>query len=318
MRIRSLHPTQWTDEEFVTLTPMARLLALGLRNEADDQGIFEWKPTTLKMRLLPADSVDMDKLLAELADARQVCRFELDGRSYGAIRNFKKYQKPKRPRNDHTLPPELRDYVDPPKEPRGGGGHAGPGNGAGQRGPKEANRPTSSDSMSANPPPSSDSMSANPPPSSDSMSANRPLQATPFTPKGGNRSADGEKRREEKGEGVGEGGVGEGDRPAATTTTTRLPDDWTLPDEWAEFARNEGLSDFQVRRQAERFLEYWQDATRRNWRLTWRNWILNEVQRQQQQKAAPSGGANPSVGLDPGYGDRAREMHARQRERRQS
>ena len=54
-RIRSVHPGQWTDENFVSCRPTARLLALGLRNEADDQGIFEWKPLTLKMRLFAAD-----------------------------------------------------------------------------------------------------------------------------------------------------------------------------------------------------------------------------------------------------------------------
>ena len=55
-RIRSLHPGQWTDEAFVAVSPLARLLALGLRNEADDEGVFPWKPVTLRMRLLPADN----------------------------------------------------------------------------------------------------------------------------------------------------------------------------------------------------------------------------------------------------------------------
>lgn len=96
-RIRSIHPGQWTDEAFVECSSDARLLALGLRNEADDNGIFEWKPKTLKMRLFPADSVDIDVLLEEVTLSGQAFRYMLGNKAYGAIRNFTKYQRPRRP-----------------------------------------------------------------------------------------------------------------------------------------------------------------------------------------------------------------------------
>jgi hypothetical protein len=105
-RIRSIHPGQWTDEEFVTVSPLARLLALGLRNEADDEGIFEWKPLQIKMRLLPADNCDVGELLSELLAANQIYRYEIEGRPYGIIRNFKKWQRPKKPNSVHPLPTE--------------------------------------------------------------------------------------------------------------------------------------------------------------------------------------------------------------------
>ena len=82
-RIRSLHPSQWTEEDFVQCSPMARLLLLGLRNEADDHGVFEWRPLSLKLRVLPADNVEIDELLAELVGRGQIVRFEADGHSYG-------------------------------------------------------------------------------------------------------------------------------------------------------------------------------------------------------------------------------------------
>ncbi|MCW2243599.1 DnaA N-terminal domain-containing protein [Azospirillum canadense] len=110
-RIRSTLPGQWTDEDFVECQPLARLLAIGLRNEADDQGVFEWKPVTLKMRLMPVDNVDMRTLLADLEEHRQIKRFEVDGKVYGAIRNFVKYQRPKKPSKVHPLPAELRSWV---------------------------------------------------------------------------------------------------------------------------------------------------------------------------------------------------------------
>lgn len=102
-RIRSVHPGQWTDEDFVQMSPMARLLTLAIRNEADDRGVFEWKPVTIKMRLIPVDNVDVDGLLAEMETHDQVRRFESAGKQYGVIRNFSKFQRPKSP--SYTFPP---------------------------------------------------------------------------------------------------------------------------------------------------------------------------------------------------------------------
>lgn len=110
-RIRSIHPGQWTDEEFVALSFPARLLAIGLRNEADDNGVFEWKPIGIKMRLFPADNIDVAKLLKELEESNHVVRFDSDGRAFGAIRNFRVYQRPKSPKAQFPLPAELDNYV---------------------------------------------------------------------------------------------------------------------------------------------------------------------------------------------------------------
>lgn len=103
-RIRSVHPGQWTDDKFVTCSPLARLLALGLRNESDDNGIFEWNPVKLKMRILPADNCDIETLLVELVVSQQVVQYEVSGKKYGLIRNFAKYQKPKYPKFTYPIP----------------------------------------------------------------------------------------------------------------------------------------------------------------------------------------------------------------------
>ena len=110
-RIRSIHPSQWTDENFVECSFAARLLAIGIRNESDDNGIFEWKPVGLKMKLFPADAVDMASLLVELMKANQICQYELDGRVYGAVRNFKVYQSPKSPNFLFPVTAEILEYV---------------------------------------------------------------------------------------------------------------------------------------------------------------------------------------------------------------
>ncbi len=110
-RIRSIHPGQWTDAAFLSMSPLARLLALAIRNEADDQGVFPWKPLDLKIRLMPGDNVKIDTLLAELEDADQVMRYELDGREYGAIRNFAAFQSPRKPNYVHPVTDEVLHYV---------------------------------------------------------------------------------------------------------------------------------------------------------------------------------------------------------------
>src|SRR6478735_1092209 len=100
-RIRSIHPGLMSDEAFMTLTvenPVAIPLLLCLWMEADDDGVFEWKPLTLKAKALPAATVDINELLGILSGLNFIRQFSVDGKSYGAIRNFKHWQRPKLPK----------------------------------------------------------------------------------------------------------------------------------------------------------------------------------------------------------------------------
>jgi hypothetical protein len=110
-RIRSIHPGFFTDEDFVQVSAFARLLLLGLGTEADDKGTFPWKPVSLKMKLFPMDMVDIQELLRELTDADAIRRYQVDGKEFGAIRNFRVHQRPKKPNDLHPMPDELRTYV---------------------------------------------------------------------------------------------------------------------------------------------------------------------------------------------------------------
>lgn len=96
-RIRSIHPGLWTDEDFVSLSMSARLFCIGLWGEADDYGVFEWKPLRLKMRLAPVDDIDAAGILSELTRNKQVVPFWRGDKQYGAIKNFRKFQRPKNP-----------------------------------------------------------------------------------------------------------------------------------------------------------------------------------------------------------------------------
>lgn len=133
-RIRSIHPEQWTDDQFATCGPLARLLALGIRNWTDDNGIFEWNPVKLKMRVLPADNCDVTELLNELESTNQVFRYKVQGKDYGIVRSFQRFQNPKSPKFIYPAPlVQLPDGYDlrapnfgnqeastPPISPKGG------------------------------------------------------------------------------------------------------------------------------------------------------------------------------------------------------
>lgn len=110
-RIRSVHPGLFTDETFVSLSADAQIFLIGLWTEADDQGVFEWKPVTLRMRLRPTKDGPVEVLLAELAEADCIRMYQHGGRNYGAIRNFRKYQRPKTPNAVHPITAEIRKYV---------------------------------------------------------------------------------------------------------------------------------------------------------------------------------------------------------------
>lgn len=61
------------------------------------------------------------------------------------------------------------------------------------------------------------------------------------------------------------------------TRGSRIPDDWE-PD--VSFALGEGLTDHDVKVEADKFRDYWigkagKDGVKANWNATWRNWIRN-------------------------------------------
>ena len=73
-KMRMVRPETWTDEKFVSLDPMARLLFIGMWNFACDNGHLDDSALQLKMRVLPGDSVDIEPLLDSLVAAGMVKR----------------------------------------------------------------------------------------------------------------------------------------------------------------------------------------------------------------------------------------------------
>jgi hypothetical protein len=264
-RIRSVHPGLFTDETFMELSPHAQIFTIGLWTEADDQGVFPWKPKTLKARLLPAASVDAGELLAQLLDGGVLGRFEVDGQSYGVIRNFRRFQRPEKPKAVHPLPEKWREFVGlssnshtcsrKPQPPIGDGAPSGPG-------PADDLPPMSGGAVE-------DVEPTDHRPVGDQSATSRRF-AGPMEEEGGRRE------EEEKPPSL----PSEAQAPlAAQQRGSRLPDGWAPDPGLRAFADGLGLEPGRV---AEQFRDYWRakagkDARKADWAATWRTWCRREA-----------------------------------------
>lgn len=96
-------------------------------------------------------------------------------------------------------------------------------------------------------------------------------------------------------EGKGREGKGEEGRERASPTGSRLPADWTLPNEWRDWAKAE-RPELDIRREAASFADYWHGvagakARKADWLGTWRNWIRRADAKPQRGGQAASGDA---------------------------
>lgn len=137
-KIRGFKADLWTDEDFVELSPFARLLWMGMWNYCCDNGHLADKSKQIKMRVLPTDDVNCAELLRELEANRRIMR--KDG--VITVPNFTKHQKPdKRYFVTCDVPGCTKPDGDSQRETRGGHTEARGGLTVGSRGPRdEVNR----------------------------------------------------------------------------------------------------------------------------------------------------------------------------------
>lgn len=91
--------------------------------------------------------------------------------------------------------------------------------------------------------------------------------------------------------------------PKKSNRGSRLPADWHLPKEWGQEMVDKGVNETLVRHQAERFKNYWlaksgKDATKIDWRATWRNWMAKHVEEAEMRKSPSSAGSDWWGGRD--------------------
>jgi hypothetical protein len=103
-RARNIKPGFFTNDELVELPFATRLLFIGLWTIADREGRMVDRPKKIKMEIFPADDVDCDKALSDLAAAGFIHRYQADNVKVIEIINFVKHQAPHSTEKDSALP----------------------------------------------------------------------------------------------------------------------------------------------------------------------------------------------------------------------
>ncbi len=105
MRARNLKPGFFENEDLAELPFEGRLLFAGLWLLVDREGRMEDRPKRIKGKIFPFDSVDVDKLLRQLAEYNFIIRYEISGQSYIQVSSFSKHQSPHWQEKPSLIPP---------------------------------------------------------------------------------------------------------------------------------------------------------------------------------------------------------------------
>ena len=103
-RARNIKPGLFSNELMAELPAFDRLLFIGLWCLADREGRLEDRPKRIKMELFPCDTYDVEAGLANLASAKFISRYSVDGFSAIEIDNFQKHQRPHGTEKDSSIP----------------------------------------------------------------------------------------------------------------------------------------------------------------------------------------------------------------------
>lgn len=103
-RIRSIKPEFFLHEGMAELSPLHRLLFIGLWTLADKEGRIGDRPRRIKATLFPWDVCDVDALLWDLAEHEFIVRHETDGKDCIELPTFRTHQRPHPKETDSTLP----------------------------------------------------------------------------------------------------------------------------------------------------------------------------------------------------------------------
>ena len=110
MRARNIKPGFFLNEYLSACSPHARLLFIGLWMLADREGRLEYRPKQIGASIFPYEKgLDVEKLLGELENVQGdhpfIIRYQVEGKSYIQVVNFKKHQQPNPKEKASELPP---------------------------------------------------------------------------------------------------------------------------------------------------------------------------------------------------------------------
>ncbi len=112
-RARNIKPSFFDNEDLGELTPLTRLLFIGLWCLADREGRLEDKPKRIKKMVLGYDAVSIngvDEMLSSLNNSGFIVRYSTDNdEQYIQIINFTKHQNPHIKEKPSIIPPAIAD-----------------------------------------------------------------------------------------------------------------------------------------------------------------------------------------------------------------
>lgn len=122
-RSRNIKPGFFRNEDLVELPYETRLLFIGLWTVADREGRLEDRPKRIKMELFPADDLNIDTCLDQLADRGFIVRYGSGDARYIQVSAFNKHQNPHQKEQASTIPaPDEINSID--EESDASTGHA--------------------------------------------------------------------------------------------------------------------------------------------------------------------------------------------------
>lgn len=114
-RIRSIKPSFFRSEDVSVLPFRARLTWVGLWTQCDDAGRTKDNVRLIKADIWPLDNVtlrDVEEDLEVLAAHGRIVRYEVDGRHYLAITNWREHQAIQKPTPSKLPPPPGTTDID--------------------------------------------------------------------------------------------------------------------------------------------------------------------------------------------------------------
>lgn len=102
-RIRTIKPEFWSSEQIMDLSPMARLLFIGLWNFCDDGGNHPASAKTLKAEIFPSDDItssSVQLLIDELSSNYLITPYDSNGKGFWHVNGWK-HQKIDKPTFKH-------------------------------------------------------------------------------------------------------------------------------------------------------------------------------------------------------------------------
>lgn len=114
-RKRMIDPSIWSDEKLGLLSPLHRLLFIGLFSNADDEGRLPGHPNYIKSLIFPYDNditpQNVEAMLNDLNRKGFILTYMVNGQRYIQVVNFLKYQKINRPTPSKIPPPPVETTV---------------------------------------------------------------------------------------------------------------------------------------------------------------------------------------------------------------